>query len=165
MSLRMFLRQPGARPLSDEQIFLFAAQLAEGYMYLHSKGVHHVDIGAHNVLIDKSRSNLKLCDFAGSSLDGSEPLVLAGYRAQCPWSDDSSIETELFALGSLLYELSTGLEPYDDKPLSDITSLFRAKQFPPVGHLVLGPVINKCWMGQYTDTKELVGDIHGLRRR
>jgi len=162
MSLRMFLRQPKARPLADDQILLFAKQLAEGYMHLHSNAVHHIDIGAHNVLIDKSHSNLKLCDFGGSSLDGSEPLVYAGTRAQCPWVDDSSIETELFAFGSLLYELSTGREPYDDKPLSDIKSLFLSKQFPSVHHLVLGPVINKCWEGRYTNTGAVTGDIHNL---
>lgn len=164
MSLRMFLRQPKSQPLSNNQILIFAEQLADGYMYIHSKGVYHVDIGAHNVLIDKSRSNLKLCDFAGSSLDGSVPLVSASIRAQCPWSDDPSIATELFAFGSLLYELSVGREPYDDKPLSDIKRLFLLKQFPPVGHLVLGPVIKKCWIGQYADNEEVINDIHSLRR-
>lgn len=79
-------------------------------------GVLQVDIGTHNMLLDW-HENMKLADFAGASIGGSEPSIVSGTRAEHPSfpSSKPSIQTEIFALGSTLYEIETTHSPYHDK--------------------------------------------------
>lgn len=48
-----------------------------------SRGVWQVDIGLTNVLLDWG-DDAKLSDFAGSSLDGSEPTVFPSFHSEHP---------------------------------------------------------------------------------
>ena len=54
-------------------------QAAEGFAYIHSKGFLQGDISVGNVLLDK-QSNIILCDFGGSSIDGCEARVMCDTR-------------------------------------------------------------------------------------
>jgi hypothetical protein len=55
---------------------------------------------------------LKLGDFSGSSIDGEPVLVCYETSHEHPEMTDISIKSELFALGSTLYEIMTGSRPY-----------------------------------------------------
>lgn len=132
-----------------------------GLAYIHSRKILHTDIGCHNLLLDQ-HNNLKLCDFAGSSIDGEEPTVCCDVRYQ-PYTDDPTypvtIRTELFALGSTLYEIWTGRKPYQDKSDEDVIRCFRDSQFPDVENLPPASVISKCWRGSYSNATEVVNDL------
>ena len=142
------------------QALRWAVQAAEALQFMHEKGVFQVDVGAHNILLDK-RNDLKFCDFAGSSIDGSSCTVAPGASASKPDKDfEPSVETELFALGSFLYEMETGFVPYHDKQtIDEIEELFGADVFPDTQGLVLGEVIQKCWRGQFGSASEALADI------
>ncbi|KAK4120095.1 hypothetical protein N657DRAFT_168585 [Parathielavia appendiculata] len=94
----------------------WALQTAVAFQYIHSGRVKQVDIGTYNVLLDTA-DNAKLSDFAGSSLDGSEPTVAAGVHSTHPRLSTfkPSVRFELFALGSLLYEIRDDLPTFPRK--------------------------------------------------
>jgi hypothetical protein len=125
-----------------------------------------VDIGAHNVLLDQYET-AKLFDFAGSSLDKSKPMVASSAHSEQPNMPHTkpSIQSELFALGSMLYEIETTNKPYPDKNDGELEELFKADKYPDTGKLILGEVITKCWMAQYKDASEAIVDIQHIQNQ
>jgi serine/threonine protein kinase len=159
------LRSRQQRPTTHE-VFRWALHTAEALQYIHSRRVRQVDFGTYNVLLDKA-DNAKLADFAGSSLDGSEPTVAPSAHATHPRLSTfkPSIHSELFAHGSLLYEVETTFQPFHDKPDHVVEALFEANQFPSTTSLLLGEVIAKCWTIFYQDASEVVADIQSIQDR
>ncbi|KAI1505520.1 kinase-like protein [Biscogniauxia marginata] len=159
------LRKNQQRP-AVQQVVRWALQTAEALQHVHSRGVKQVDIGTYNVLLDWNE-NAKLSDFAGSSLDGSEPTVAPSAHSTHPRLSvtEPSVCSELFAFGSLLYEVETTYEPYHDRNDGELEELFGADQYPDTSSLVLGEVIRKCWMTRYTDANELIADIRLIQDR
>ncbi|KAH8726954.1 hypothetical protein GQ44DRAFT_612847, partial [Phaeosphaeriaceae sp. PMI808] len=83
--------------------------------------VLHGDISCCNLFLD-GELNLKLGDFAGSSINGSPATICYSTTHELPTSDSSSNldgiiteETEIFAFESTLYEMVAGHPPFDDK--------------------------------------------------
>ncbi|KFH41421.1 hypothetical protein ACRE_078650 [Hapsidospora chrysogenum ATCC 11550] len=127
--------------------------------------IRAVDIGTYNVLLDWDE-DVKLCDFAGSSLDGSKPTVAPSAHSTHPRISitQPSIRSELFAVGSMLYEMETTCEPYSDKNDGELEELFDADRYPEVGNLALGQVITKCWARQYVNAGEIVIDLDQIEK-
>jgi serine/threonine protein kinase len=128
--------------------------------YIHSKGVVHGDLGLHNFLLHDD-GRLILCDFAGSGLDDLPPNVSAGVRYLNPLfdSDYPSERDDVFALGTVLYELDRGERLFDGKSDQEIRQYLRNKLFPDLS-LVPSPlrqVIGKCWKTpDYKTSKALI---------
>ena len=90
----------------------------------------HRDINYRNFYLDYNL-DLKLSDFARSLIDQSLALVCYSTTHQLPDTSSSTIgevritkRTEIFALGSALYEMSTSSEPYEDKDDIEVESLY-----------------------------------------
>lgn len=146
----------------------WSRQAIKGLQYLHQRDILQGDIGCHNMLLDKN-DDLKYCDFAGSSIDGQEAWVCYETRSQRPSDahansqDETTIPSELFALGTTLFELSTTRPPYADDSEATVTKLFHANNFPNVRLLELGNIISKCWRGIYATVDEVSEDLDRLR--
>ncbi|KAB8239984.1 kinase-like domain-containing protein [Aspergillus flavus] len=159
--VRRFLRK-GKVP-SEYMLLQWAHQAAQSLAFCHSHGVLHGDINCGNFCLDR-RLNIKLSDFAGSSINGSPAKVCYSASHQLPDNHPStsngimiSEKTEIFAFGSALYEMVTGNEPYSDKEESEIEELYRRNIFPDVTGLgPLGPVINRCWTSDFHRMSEIV---------
>ncbi|KAI1410007.1 kinase-like protein [Hypoxylon sp. FL1857] len=161
LNLRKYQQRPAPR-----DAVRWALQIAEALQHIHSHGVKQVDIGTYNVMLDWE-DNAKLSDFAGSSIDGSEPTVAPSAHSTHPRLSitQPSIYSELFAFGSLLYEAETTYQAYHDKNDGELEELFEADQYPETSKLTLGEVIRKCWMTQYADASELMMDIQLIQSR
>ncbi|KAF2244976.1 kinase-like protein [Trematosphaeria pertusa] len=153
------LHAAGRFPL-HEDVLRWALQLAQALHHVHLSGVLQVDIGTYNALLDWD-DNVKLCDFAGSSIDGSIPTVFPSIHSQHPNipAKAPSVQSELFALGSMLYEVETMRKPYHDQPDSDITRLYAAGEFPDTSALLLGGVVTRCWRSEYKDVAQAIEDV------
>ena len=128
--------------------FSWPFQAISAVTYIHSKGVVHGDLGLHNFLLHDD-GRLVLCDFAGSGLDGLPPNVSAGVRYLNPLFDTDypSGRDDIFALGTVLYEIHRGERLFNGKTDQEISRYLRNKQFPDLS-LVPSPlreVIEKCW--------------------
>ncbi|KAF2010742.1 kinase-like protein [Aaosphaeria arxii CBS 175.79] len=154
-----YTRHLGERPQKD-QVFEWAIWISQALHHAHSQNVLQVDIGPHNVMLT-SDAIPKLCDFAGSSIDGSRPSVEPPPHGAYPYMRDGmpSIHSEIFALGSMFYELETTRKPYYKKKPNEIKILFKRGTFPVTRKLVLGEVILKCWRSQYRNVGEIIQDL------
>lgn len=148
---------------SNADIFLFkwVEQIVEGLDYLHGKGIIHCDTSTSNVLTTDN-SDAVLCDFAGSLIDG-QRLSGSFYGQRClrrhDYSFDFVVKDDLFALGSVIYEMSTRKRPYDGKNDEEVRQLYKEGKLPDVLGIELGNIINKCWHADYESAAEVLVDI------
>jgi serine/threonine protein kinase len=117
--------------------------------YIHSRGVVHGDIGLHNFLLHDD-GRLILCDFAGSGMEGLPATIGAGVRYANPhYSENphSTAEDDIFALGTVLYELDCGKRLFEGQSSRDIYRHLRDLEFPDLSMapLPLRDIIKKCW--------------------
>jgi serine/threonine protein kinase len=143
----------------------WARQMVEGVEYIHSKGVRHSDFRLEQWLVD-SELNTRLSDFNASGFDDQPDLGIKGKLAQglevpshCLPRDpeaDNTVESDLFALGSALYELVAGQTPYEGKDHESIEALFRKGEFPRTDRLLLGDIIMGCWKNKFSSAKDIL---------
>lgn len=140
-------------------------QAAEGIALLHSFRLIHADIKPENMLLDDSMF-LRMMDLSGSSIDGLPPLCLESTRFFLPRPMDAdmpcSITTDLFALGSSIYQIMQPRQPYADLDDEQVTQNYQNQNFPDVAGLPCGGVILQCWTGQSTSAAAVV---HSLKSK
>ena len=158
-NLRSFLKK---HPTDNntEQRLLWAKQIADALRFAHSFNVIHGDVTCGNILLD-GQLNIKLSDFGGSSLDGS-PLLVA-VTASHRWPGPAlSIQGDIFALGSTLYEIVTGNVPYHELPEEVVEARYTKHEFPETKFLgPIGDIITCCWHEQYNNFDAVIIDIEG----
>ncbi|KND93903.1 CBL-interacting serine/threonine-protein kinase 26 [Tolypocladium ophioglossoides CBS 100239] len=147
-------------------------QTIEAVRYVHSRGVIHGDLGSHNFLI-QSDGALALADFGGSSIDGSECLEFPPPRYSRPTTMNSQYQLrptekdDLFGLGTLLYEISTGQLLYQELSDVEINNRFAEQIFPSFTGVPedLQRVIIGCWTERYENADEVARDLEGAVSR
>jgi serine/threonine protein kinase len=158
--LRTYLQEHNTRiSMSTREQWIRAA--VESIAFIHSLNILHCDLSARNFLVADDLG-LKLCDFAGSIIDGHPPLVSEEVRyrkVEGVTSSTQSAQTELFAIGSLIYEIVTGLPPFPDLSDEEIEERYGKLDFPSLENLQYAKVIEKCWTSAYDDAEAVVKDI------
>jgi parallel beta-helix repeat protein len=114
-SLRQRIEAQGALPW--DEVVRLAGQIADALDFAHGQGVLHRDLKPANVLLDP-RLGAVLTDFGFASLvaDNSLSISMSGgvvgtpaYIAPEVWEgDDPTPQTDVYALGCIVYELATG---------------------------------------------------------
>ena len=114
MNLREVIKKFGRNVgINIKAVQAYATQLFIALRHLKNCGVVHADIKPDNVLVNESKSVLKLCDFGSAMFDGDNEitpyLVSRFYRAPevilgLPYSHPM----DLWSVGCCLYELFTG---------------------------------------------------------
>lgn len=137
----------------------WALQAALALESLHNVGVIHQDVTPRNFLLDKNL-DLGICDFAGSSFPGNTVLESApGPRYQSRAWDREYIPTQaddIFSLGSSLYFIMGGEEPYSELDEEVVERYFEKLEFPASDHLGCGTAIQDCWNGRFTTAEQVV---------
>ena len=115
---------------------------------MHSKGVIHCDIKPDNLLLDDDL-NLRVCDFAGSSLQGSKALVCSSTRLWRPTLPRTPCDAQddIFGLGSTIYMITTGKEPFGELESDEVEARFSAAEFPDTEGLLFAEAMQACWRG------------------
>jgi serine/threonine protein kinase len=136
----------------------WSLECCRGFALLHDNDIIHGDIGCQNVMISTS-GHAKLCDFAGSKIGHKDAWVAYEVRSQHPLysGQQPSITTDIFAIGSLLFEIWTARPPYAAEPDLVVKKKFRAGEFPidSIKNPSIKEVIQKCWSEKYNKVSDI----------
>ena len=118
------------RTISLSDVLFIGAQVSSGLHAAHQKGLVHRDIKPGNIMITPD-GKVKVTDFGIVSLQNEESditktgsiLGTASYISpEQAQGKPVSIESDLYSLGTVLYELITGKPPFSgDTPISTAT--------------------------------------------
>lgn len=162
-SLSVVLREASKSPDASQRL-RWAVQVTDALSFLHAAGVIHGDLTCNNVFLDADL-DAKLADFAGSSLDGSPLLVVVTQSHAYP-GDKLSVRGDLFALGSVLYEIVSGSRPCAELPDHTIEELYAKGEFPDTRAFGrTGTIIQDCWLGHYDAAGSVARDLKGTYTR
>ncbi|KAJ5945950.1 hypothetical protein N7454_002789 [Penicillium verhagenii] len=159
--LKTYLRAQNSIPMSLKLKWAF--QISQSVSLLHRNGIIHCDIKPGNLLLDAAL-DIKIIDFSGSSLDGCKSASGEGTRFYLPrhWRDPPTLATDLFALGSTLYEVFDGSSPYEDIPSDQVEVLYKKKEFPNVSEIPCGNIIKQCWLSQVDSAENVQAFIQAI---
>jgi beta-lactam-binding protein with PASTA domain/predicted Ser/Thr protein kinase len=116
-SLKTIVREQG--PLDPAQAIDIVIQILRGARFAHRRGVVHRDLKPHNVIIDEE-GRARVTDF-GIARAGASDMTLTGSimgTAQYLSPEQAqgyvvSGASDLYSIGVILYELLTGVVPFD----------------------------------------------------
>jgi len=112
--------------LPESEAVRIASRICEALDYLHCKGVIHRDLKPENIMLC-ANGTLRIMDFGIAKSSNSRRLTFGGLSAPMGTPDFISPEqvqgkrgdarTDLYALGAMLYTMTTGVPPYEgDNP-------------------------------------------------
>jgi non-specific serine/threonine protein kinase len=176
-----------------DRFFDHAIPLSDAIGFAHDRGITHRDLKPGNIMVDRD-GRLKVLDFGlakvlamGTGLESMDTVVrthdtAAGRILGTPaymspeQAEGKNIDhrSDIFSLGIVLYEMSTGKRPFHgDTPISTISSILK-DQPKPVSDLKaanpreLGRIISHCLEKdperRFQTAKDVRNELEGLRR-
>jgi hypothetical protein len=132
--------------------------IADALCHLHKLGIAHGDVRIDNVLFDNQGSAV-LCDFSAASPFGQSNLIISDLPL--PVNGPSPIlseATDMFAMGSLLFQVEHGIRPELSVGRDGELILPRIQ----TNHQGIDAVIRNAWLGHYNSTSEMLENLHSL---
>jgi serine/threonine protein kinase len=154
-TLRKYLEDHHQAEITPSQRLRWAREVTEGLGVLHAIGAIHCDFSPKNFLLDEGLG-VKISDFGACSLHGSSSSGMGSVRFLLRYDEAPTVLTDLFSLGSSIYEIMTGRIPYGDVESHQVMQLYALSQFPDLTGVRLGDVIRSCWLLQVNSTEEVL---------
>ena len=136
-SLEQRLKRVGK--LTVPEVARLGMQAAAGLAAAHAGGLIHRDIKPANILLEAPNDRVKLTDFGLARAAEDVKLTRTGFVAGSPLymapeqarGDEVDARADLFSLGTVLYESTTGTAPFDAKtPLAVLRRVSDETQMP-----------------------------------
>ena len=114
--------------LSVDSTVAYGIQMCEGLAHAHEKGIIHRDVKPGNFLITRN-GTVKLSDFGLAIVAAASKLTAAGktmgtFRYMAPeqirGKPEPCPQTDLYALGAVLFEMLTGRVPFEAETPAEI---------------------------------------------
>ncbi len=132
------LREHCAGPVPPDSVILWGRQLAQALAAAHGQGLIHGDIKPENVMV-RNDGYVKLLDFGLAHEAQQTAAPLAGtWRYLSPEQcrgDALTSASDIFAFGTLLYELSTGRHPFQAESLVGVFNAIGTLEPEPIRKL------------------------------
>src|SRR6266481_6389446 len=179
-SLRAMMRDPG---LPLEKSLALARQLAETLVYMHGEGVVHRDLKPENILVT-AEGQTKIMDFGIALDESARRLTWSGLSSTIGTPDYMAPEqvsgrrgdarTDLYALGTILYEMLTANLPYSGENVYNVMraktaedpqppSAFRPDLDPHLEEIILR-AIERQPRNRYASAAEMLEDLRDPSR-
>jgi serine/threonine-protein kinase len=165
-------------PLPKDRALDIARQVCDALVYLHAHGVVHRDIKPENILLTAS-GQAKILDFGIAQFEAARRLTWAGFSSTVGTPDYMAPEqirgrrgdarTDLYALGTLMYEMLTGYLPYAS---SNARALLEAKTreearlpsyyvpgFDPSLEAIIMRAIERSPRDRYASAAQMLADL------
>jgi len=118
LSLQEYVSRHG--PFDVKDVVRISIQIASGLAEAHKQGLIHRDIKPANVLMEKDVSRIMITDFGLARAVDDVMMTQSGCLAGTPnymspeqvTGDPLDHRSDLFSLGSLMYFIATGREPF-----------------------------------------------------
>lgn len=129
-SLEAHVRDDG--PLELKDIVRIAQQIAAGLAAAHRQGLIHRDIKPANILLEQDVSRVMITDFGLARAADDAAITQTGWLAGTPHymspeqakGAELDQRSDLFSLGSVIYFMATGREPFRaEKPFAVIQKI------------------------------------------
>jgi serine/threonine protein kinase/outer membrane protein assembly factor BamD (BamD/ComL family) len=174
------------RPLRIDRVIDFGTQIADALDAAHAERIVHRDLKPANIFVTRS-GRIKLLDFGVAVLlprrtDPTKPsLSLSSSVGTIPYmspeqarAEEIDHRTDLFSLGTVLYEMATGSRPFAGRTADDVRAaiLSQPPQPPhtlnPAVPLELDRIIGKAQEKdpalRYQTASDLRADLQRLKR-
>ena len=163
--------------LDIDRVLDYTTQITRAVAHAHAQGVIHRDLRPANVLVSES-GTLKVADFGtsrfleiaahGTTVIGSPP-----YMAPEQFRGEAIFASDLYSLGITVYQMLTGVLPYDTPAPSDLEKLGRGELVHPP-HLLnsavprpLDDIVMKALAPEVTDryqhAEDMLADLDDIR--
>jgi len=182
----------GHEPFELNRLFSVAIQLADALESAHSRGIVHRDIKPANVFIN-NRDQVKILDFGLAKIDSTAPLgdeetvaagpltaagvVLGTVAYMSPEQARGKLtdaRTDIFSLGSMLYQLATGNLPFEGETSAVVFDAILNRDPQPIAQTnsalpaELGRILDKALEKdrnlRYQTATDLKTDLMRLKR-
>ena len=188
--------------LTPSEVISLGQQAASALGAAHARGIIHRDIKPANLFVVESgrdRKQLKVLDFGVAKKQGAEASLdsrffdaqnntatnvggltapgstfgTAAYMSPEQATGDAlDHRTDLFSLGSVLYEMATGRPPFGDRSTAGVFAALLMKDPPPVSSLnpampsgldsIIAKLLAKDRDQRYRSAEELVADLEAI---
>lgn len=166
-------------PLNVNESLQIVTQVSSGLAKAHERGIVHRDIKPANVIVTND-GDARILDFGVASLSGTTSLTMTGHTVgtvayMAPEQAQGSpvdARSDLFSLGALLYEMTTGRRPFAgehdaavmysilhvDPPLPSSVN----NEIPPAVDALILRLLEKNPARRYQMAREVRSDLMGL---
>jgi serine/threonine protein kinase len=136
-------------PLPTCEALRIATLICESMAYMHDNGIVHRDLKPTNVMLCRDGS-IRIMDFGIAMMGAMRRLTFTGFTGRMGTPHYMAPEqvngrrgdarTDVYSLGALLYEMTTGHAPFDEQ--SDLYSVMNARLVgDPVAPRVYNPMV------------------------
>jgi serine/threonine protein kinase/Tfp pilus assembly protein PilF len=175
---------------TPEQVLSLSRQMASAIAEAHAHGIVHRDIKPQNMMVTPA-GQLKVLDFGLAKISQPTAGALGAINDPSQFSQLGLIagtvaymspeqlraerldaRTDIFSLGSVLYELIEGRHPFARANQADTILAILSSQPPPLsksasrGPSAFEQIINRCLLkekeGRYPSAQELLLDLQGI---
>jgi serine/threonine protein kinase len=163
-----------AQPLPFARVQQYLEQLASALDYAHARGIIHGDVKASNILLTPTE-DVFLSDFCLASLTlekefastrQAKPGMLHAIAPEYVLAQTPDQRADVYALGAVLYQMVTGVPPFEGETLGDVAIKHvrlappapssRRKDLPQAAEQVILRALAKQPAERYSHARDLV---------
>lgn len=175
MTLKDYIKKEGR--LTSEEAIRIASQICSALHHAHENNIVHRDIKPQNILINKE-GTAKVADFGIARAVTSSTVTMAGAnvigsvhyfspeQAKGSYVDKKS---DIYSLGIVLYEMVTGVVPFEGDSAISVALKHIQEQVTPPGEInpdipksiqyIIQRAIEKKLENRYHDASEMLDDL------